>query len=177
MARYHYLCAPVFFVLLRVLRSGSRAALGRVGTGSVRLVVKVFSEPYLRLCALRSAPFRSSGAVSGGHSWSTPPLASVLCVWQAANRSAGKRHRQGGRKFSPPFRLLPQRQAGGHWLESGAARQGRSMNIDPRWPRRGGFGNQKRNKAMCCIRFSFTLYNCSRTCKSFEQHDTRVMLV
>lgn len=90
------------------------------------------------LCAaLRSAPFRSSGAVSSGHSWSTPPLASVLCVWQAANRSAGKRHRQGGRKFSPPFRA-PSPAAGGRTLagkwssSSGTINEHRSTLAAPR---------------------------------------------
>ncbi len=67
---------------------------------------------------------------------STPPLVSVLCVWQAASWSVGKWHRQGGRNF-PPFRASSQSQTGGRALAG-------------KWSSSSGTINADRSARRCC---------------------------
>lgn len=152
---------PVFFILLSVVRSRSRAAPGPVGIGSVWFCSKGTWRP-LRLSPLRSVPFLRRCI--------RRPLLVHSTSCERPVRLAGGQPKRG--EATPPGRqkIFPS--------VSGSFPSGRRADIgwkveqlvrDDQWTSihagraEEALATKKRNKAMCCMRFSFSLYNCKRT--------------
>ncbi len=108
-----------------------------VGSRRVSLCLMTFSvteEPWC--CGSISPSVQSLADAPPRRLESTPPLVSVLCVWQAASWSVGKWHRQGGRNF-PPFRASSQSQTGERALAG-------------KWSSSSGTINADRSARRCC---------------------------